>query len=123
MKLSKNLSEVFFIMVGISWFIDNLLEFGHINYIALLVIWLMFLQVIYKNRVLGIVYGAGMAVFSLFTLYRIFFLYPDSDTFSLGLMLLGTVINGAGVVVGGRMLYKYLTTDKKYEENALTISF
>lgn len=125
-SLLTNLPEIFFIGLGGSWFLENLYSSNHVNYVALLIVWLLFLQLIYRNRLAGIIYGNILGLFSLFMLgavYSEFLEFETITTNAIMLLAVGGAIFGTGVFMSGKMLYNYLTTSKSYEDNALTISF
>ncbi len=125
-SLLTNLPEIFFIGLGGAWFIENLYSGNHVNYIALLIIWLLFLQLIYKNRLTGIIYGNLLGVFSLYMLgavYSEFTAFETINANAIMLLAVGGGIFGVGIFMAGRMLYNYLTTDKSCADNEFTISF
>ena len=125
-SLLTNLPEIFFIGLGGAWFIENLYSSDYVNYIALLIIWLLFLQLIYKNRLTGIIYANLLGVFSLYMLgavYSEFLEFETIDTSAIMLLVVGGGIFGAGIFMAGRMLFNYLTTDKNHADNEFTISF
>lgn len=125
-SLLTNLPEIFFISLGSAWAIENFYSEGSFNYIALLCVWLLLLQLIYKNKIIGIIYGNLLGLFSIYMLLAVYsefskFGYTNTDAN----ILLGTgaTVFSLGVFMAGKMLYKYFTTNKNYEDNALTISF
>ncbi|QYJ68412.1 hypothetical protein [Flavobacterium litorale] len=125
-SLLTNLPEIFFIGLGGAWFLENLYASSHVNYVALLTVWLLLLQLIYKNRLAGIIYGNILGLFSLFMLgavYSEFLEFETITTNAIMLLVIGGALFGAGVFMSGKMLYNYLTTTKSYEDNELTISF
>jgi hypothetical protein len=124
--LFKNLPEIFFIGLGTAWAAENFFASGHINYIAILISWLLFLQLIYKNRVAGIVYSNILGIFSLYMLAAVYSEFRDFETITIeawALLLFGISIFGTAAFMAGKMLYRYLTTNKKHAENEFTISF
>ncbi|WP_297332912.1 hypothetical protein [Flavobacterium sp.] len=125
-RLFKNLPEIFFIGLGTAWAAENYLASGHINYIAILLSWLLFLQLIYKNRVAGIIYGNILGIFSLYMLGAVYSEFRDFETTTTeawALLFFGISVFGTAVFMSGKMLYRYLTTNKKHAENEFTISF
>ncbi|MBF01428.1 hypothetical protein [Flavobacterium coralii] len=125
-RLLRNLPEIFFIGLGTAWAAENFLASGHINYIAILISWLLFLQLIYKNRIAGIVYGNILGFFSLYMLvavYSEFREFPTINTEAWTLLFFGVAVFGTAAFMAGKMLYRYLTTNKKHAENEFTISF
>lgn len=125
-SLLTNLPEIFFIGLGGAWLLENLYSGGHVNYVALLTIWLLLLQLVYKNRLTGIIYGNILGLFSLYMLgavYSEFLEFETITTNAVMLLVVGGGIFGAGIFMAGRMLYNYLTTDKNYADNEFTISF
>ncbi|OIQ21012.1 MAG: hypothetical protein BM557_04420 [Flavobacterium sp. MedPE-SWcel] len=122
----KHLPEIFFIGLGVAWSLENFISNNYINYIALLSVWLLLLQLIYKNRLAGIIYGNILGMFSLYMLAALYSELREFETITTSFVLLmsiGGIILGTAIFMAGRMLYNYLTTDKSYEDNVLTISF
>lgn len=125
-SLLTNLPEIFFIGLGGAWLLENLYSSSHVNYVALLVIWLLFLQLIYKNRLTGIIYGNILGLFSLYMLGAVYSEFSEFETITVNaimLLVIGGGIFGVGVFMAGKMLYNYLTTDKSCADNEFTISF
>lgn len=125
-SLLTNLPEIYFIGLGSAWALENFYSGNSLNYIALLIVWLLFLQLIYKNRLAGILYSNLLGFFSIYMLFGLYAEFKQFEAISentTSLQTAGVFIFGLGVIMAGRMLYKYLTTKKNYEDNALTVSF
>lgn len=123
-KLFKALPEFYFIGLGGLWITQNYFATGQINYIALLITWLIFLQVFYKNKMLGLLYGNILALFSVYMLLDI--LSRNQEIFvsqQISLILLGSVIFCVGFVMAVVMIYNYATTASKFNENELTMTY
>lgn len=126
-KLIRFTPELYFIAIGIYWAQENFFASGHINYYALLTCWLMFLQLIYKNRYLGLIYGNILGIASLYMIGAVLSEYRDfSNPFEAeGLLLLAVYgfVFGIGILMGGGMIYRSLKAKQAYDESVLTITY
>lgn len=125
-KILNVVPELFFMGLGLYWLIDNYSDSGHINYLSILSVWLLFLQLIYKNRILGLIYGTIMAMVSgylLLTVVSGFTLLPDVDTSAYRFLALGGGLFAASFIMAAGMLYKFAIARTSYSENEFTISF
>lgn len=126
-KLLKLLPEIYFMGVGIFWAAENYFASGTLNYIALLIVWLLFLQLFYKNRILGLTYGVALGFVSAFMILAVNSEVGDFETITaeaLKLQLVGWGIFGAGIIMAGAMLYKFATVKVNYdEESVLTVTY
>lgn len=114
-------------VMGIFWAAENYFTGDVYNYFALLIVWLMFLQLFYKNRILGLVYGAAFGVASA---YMAFWAHPESgvfDKFAVSILEYQVVvwgIFGMGMLMAGFMLYRFATVKYNYdEESVLTVTY
>lgn len=123
MRLLKMLPELFFMGLGTYWAIENYLASGHRNYIAVFFVWLLFLQLFYKNRILGLIYGiiltmiSGMMSLAVISEYREF---SPGDAEGVNLIAWGLVLFGVAIFMGLYMIYKYATAKEEYEDSVLT---
>ena len=126
MKHLRNLPELFFVGVLSVKLFKNLFQTGGLDYIALLIIWLLLLQFVYKSRWLGIIYGNLLAAFSIYSIGLLFYSYSFADS-SGGKEVLYMVVNlfvyGLSVFMSGKMLYNYYTAKENCAENEFTVSF
>jgi hypothetical protein len=125
-KLLLILPEIFFMGCGIYWAQENYFTAGAINYIALLICWLMFLQIVYKNRVLGVVYGATLALASVFMIVATVSEFGRSDAFTIEavqLLSYGGGLFGIGALMAGGMIYRSLVAKDDYDESVLTVTY
>lgn len=122
-RVSSLIPEMFFAFCGLTGLAWDFLLDGRINYIALLVTWLLFVQLIYRNRYIGIVYGVLFTVVAAAALSPVtgLSLLPASDgqeghplTFC---------FYAVSLVMAVLMLRKYIKTHESYNENSITISF
>ncbi len=121
-RILNNLPELYFIGLGTFWVTENYLSSGRINYIVLLVTWLVFLQVFYKNRVLGMIYGSAWGLISAYKIYVAITGVYDLQSTVLEAVQSGTVF-GIGLFMAIGMFYKYATAKEKYDESVLTVTF
>jgi len=125
-KLFNIIPEFYFIGLGIFWLTENYLSSGRINYVAVLVMWLMFLQVIYKNRILGLSYGVIMALASVYMIVATLNEFAAFESFTVEaakLLGVGAALFGSGLIMGVAMLYKYATAKVSYDESVLTVTY
>jgi len=123
MRLLKMLPELFFMGLGTYWAIENYMASGHRNYIAVFFVWLLFLQLFYKNRILGLIYGiiltmiSGMMSLAVISEYREF---NPGEAEGIKLLIWGLALFGVGIFMGLYMIYKYATSNVEYEDSVLT---
>ena len=122
MKKMLNIApEAYFIGIGAYRIFEGYLATGRINYVALLVIWLVFLQVFYKNRVLGLIYGGVLALLSVYRIYEAVSGYYALEVTSFELIKL-CVIFTLGLVMSIIMIYRYMKAKERYDESVLTVT-
>jgi hypothetical protein len=124
-RFIKLAPEFFFIGLGAFWVTENYFTTGIINYIALLVTWLIFLQIIYKNRLLGITYGAILGAFSV---YMSIFHISGYDNHGeaanpIQFISMGSIMFGTGIVMALLMIYNYATSKVGYNESVFTVTY
>lgn len=120
MRKLVNYPEVVLIVLGLIWIIENVLATGRVSYVTLLVTWLLFLQIIYKNRICGLLYGSGLAAISAYKLYESAILVIQDSAVSL---LPGSfVIFGVSFIMSAALFVKYFKTKERYEQSVLTVS-
>jgi len=125
-NLLKTLPEFYFLVLGIFWITGDYFSDGQINYFALLITWLIFLQVFYKNKVLGLIYGNLLALFSVYMLQSLSLAYiefGEGSFQSLNMTIGGVGLFGIGLVMAILMIYNYVTAQTRFNENELTITY
>lgn len=125
-KILNTLPEFYFMGMGLFWAIETYFSSGSVNYIALLATWLLFLQVIYKNRVIGLIYGLAFGAFSGYMLLATISEFMEFETITfqaLQLISVGSVLFGGAVAMAGIMVYKFATAKVKYDESVLTVTY
>lgn len=124
-KIFNTAPELYFISAGVFWTAEGFFSNGSINYIALLVTWLLFLQVLYKNRVAGIIYGLALTLGSAWMLMAVLseFYQMAPGSKALQLIVAGTGLFGLGTVMAVAMLYKYIKAKVNYDESVLTVTY
>jgi hypothetical protein len=125
MKKFGIIPEFFFMGMGIFWSIESYFTLGSVNYFALLVTWLLFLQIFYKNRLAGLVYGTALGSFSVFMLLDVLSGYHELEVASIAtkFITIGVVLFSAGILMGIAMVYKYVTAKVNYDESVLTVTY
>ncbi|MEL1243256.1 hypothetical protein AAEO56_03185 [Flavobacterium sp. DGU11] len=126
-RILKFIPEIYFMGVGMFWAAENYFASGNVNYIALLIVWLLFLQLFYKNRILGLTYGVALGFVSAFMILAVNSEVSDFESFTpeaIQLQLAGWGIFGTGLLMAGAMLYKFATVKVNYdEESVLTVTY
>jgi H+/gluconate symporter-like permease len=90
----------YFTLLGFFWIAENYMTTGTINYIAIVITALTMLQFFYKNKVLGIVTGLVLGVFSILMLgVQLDGLTDEYTTTSVRFLALAAGIFGLGVVM------------------------
>lgn len=119
------LPELFFMGIGMFWIAESYFTLGSVNYFAMLVSWLLFLQLFYKNRLAGLVYGIAFGSFSVYMLLSIITGYYESvSSFSItDSAILGAGLFATGIVMAVAMVYKYVTSKASYDESVLTVTY
>lgn len=124
-KTISILPELFFMGGGLFFIAEDYFTLGSVNYFALLVTWLLFLQFFYKNRIAGLVYGIALGSLSVFRLIQVISGNNGSETASAGMLsptMIG-VLASAGSIIAAAMVYKYVTAKVKYDESILTATY
>lgn len=124
-KRFGTIPELFFMGMGLFWVIEGYFTLGSVNYFALLITWLLFLQIFYKNRLAGLVYGTVLGSFSVFMLLSLILEYHELETASIAMRstVFGVGLFGAGILMGMAMVYKYVRTKVNYDESVLTVTY
>lgn len=119
------LPELFFMGIGMFWIAESYFTLGSVNYFAMLITWLLFLQLFYKNRIAGLVYGIAFGSFSVYMLLTIITGYYESVTpFSItDSAIMGAGLFATGIVMAVAMVYKYVTAKAGYDESVLTVTY
>ncbi len=123
-NILKTLPEAFFIVLGLYWASDDFFTDGSINYVALLATWLLFLQLIYKNRVAGIFYGSAIASISLFMVVNVIGEFTDIVTSeSMLLVNFYGILFTITAIMSGFMIFKYIKAENDYKESVFTVTY
>jgi hypothetical protein len=124
-KILRYLPELYFMGLGIFWAVENYAASGYKNYIAIMVVWLMFIQIIYQNRIVGLIYGNLTAILSGYMLLATLSEFREFDSLSadsLLVLLFGFGLFLPGLAMGGAMIYKSVKAKQDYDESVLTVS-
>ncbi|WP_330442776.1 hypothetical protein [Flavobacterium sp. C4GT6] len=120
-KLLGTFPEFYYIGLGAFTIINDYYANSYNNYVALLITWLVFLQIFYKHKVLGLVYGNVLTLFSVYMLVNVFENYRETG--SVTHFVSGTVLFGIAFIAAIGMVYKYAVAETKFNENELTITY
>lgn len=116
--------ELFFMGMGMFWAIESYFTSGSVNYFALLITWLLFLQIFYKNRLAGLLYGTALGSFSVYMLLATILEYHELESASISMESTAvSVLLCAAILMGVAMVYKYVTTKVSYDESILTVTY
>lgn len=122
-KLSSIMPELYFTLLCGAFLVKGMFFSGEINYIAILFSWLLFVQIIYRNRYMGIAYGVSFLVFSAFAVAGRLISGFSADESIDQIPFLGIGVYSVSFIMSVVMVVKYFRTHKDYNENSLTISF
>lgn len=116
--------EVFFIVLSLYWAFNNFMSDSSINYVAVLAAWLLFLQLIYKNRIAGVFYGAAICSMSLFMVVNVIGEFTDIATsHSMFLVNFYGILFTLTTIMSGFMMVKYIKAENNYKESIFTITY
>lgn len=116
--------ELFFMGMGMFWAIESYFTLGSVNYFALLITWLLFLQIFYKNRFAGLLYGTALGSFSVYMLLATILEYHELDSASISMESTAvSVLLCAAILMSVAMVYKYVITKVSYDESVLTVTY
>lgn len=120
-RLFNILPEYYLISMGIYWIIQLYVSSGRIGYVTMFATWLLFIQIFYKNRSVGIFYGFLFSIISIFKIYKgtALLAYEDAP-WGEAVQLLA--VFGVTLVASIGMLIKYAATTQKYDKNILTMT-
>ncbi|PZR23319.1 MAG: hypothetical protein DI539_03445 [Flavobacterium psychrophilum] len=117
--------ELFFMGVGLFWIAESYFTLGSVNYFAILVTWLLFVQFFYKNRLAGLIYGIAFGSFSVYMLLSIITGYYEavSPLYVTNVTAIDSVLFSVGIIMSVVMVYKYVTAKADYDESVLTVTY
>jgi hypothetical protein len=125
-KILHYVPELYFMGLGVFWAVENYTASGYKNYIAVSVVWLMFIQIIYQNRILGIIYGNIMAVFSIYMIGATISEFNQYDPVGIEaalVLLFGFGVFIPALTMAAGMIYKSLKAKQDYDESVLTVTY
>jgi len=102
-KIFRILPLVYFMGLAIFWFLENYMATGTINYIALAVLLGLSIELFYNSKIVGLLTGSAMSLFSAYMLLAML-----SDIFKGGafnpnmvpFLVFGTSLFGVGLLMG-----------------------
>lgn len=117
--------ELFFMGVGLFWIAESYFTMGSINYFAILVTWLLFVQFFYKNRLAGLIYGIAFGSFSVYMLLSLIMDNGEavSPLYVTNINAVDSVLFAVGIIMSVAMVYKYVTAKVDYDESVLTVTY
>lgn len=121
----QRLPELFFMGLGIYWVTENYLASGHINWIAIVFIAVLTLQLIVQHRIAGIALGLILGLICAYMMFAVlseFYEFKSVTKEALQLLGFGLGVFGVGVVSATAMVYKCTIRQQNYmkEKQPLT---
>jgi len=111
MKALYIIPIIFFTGFGLFWFADNYIELGILNYKVAAGIVLLLVQLFYNHKIMGLVYGTLLAVFSMYLIVLVFSEYSAEGGFNRGI-LLRLAIFIVAFLMAASFLYYYIKLKK-----------
>lgn len=111
--------------LGIYWVTENYLASGHINWIAIVFIAVLTLQLIVQHRIAGIALGLILGLICAYMMFAVlseFYEFKSVTKEALQLLGFGLGVFGVGVVSATAMVYKCTIRQQNYmkEKQPLT---
>ncbi|TRW23544.1 hypothetical protein FMM05_12850 [Flavobacterium zepuense] len=106
-KIFRLIPLVYFIGLGVFWFLENYMGTGTINYIALAVVLVLLIELFYNHKIVGLVTGLLLGLFSTYMLFAVLsdvikggsinpnmvkFILFGGGLFGIGLLLAGLLV-------------------------------
>lgn len=117
----KNLPEIMLIGLAVFSFVETLIVNARINYLMVIVVAVMIMQLVFQNRYFGIFLGivVGLMSFGLFLAvvsdYRKF---PEVNSEAIQLLSVGSLISLAGLSLAAMLLYKYFNREEALQTHS-----
>lgn len=119
------LPELFFMGLGMYWVTENYLASAHINWIAIVFVILLAVQLIFQRRIAGMALGLMLGLISAYMLFAVLSEFYEFDVLNgkaFQLLAFGLGIFGVGVISATAMVYKFAILQQNYmkEKSPLT---
>lgn len=106
------LPEIFISAVSIYWFYENYSSSGHVNYFAIVVFFIVALQIFLKNKIIGVVLGSMLFLFGTFMVLAVlseFKKFPTINSAAIQLISVGLLICFVLITSSIGLFYKALS--------------
>jgi hypothetical protein len=116
----QRLPELFFMGLGMYWVTENYLASGHINWIAIVFIVMLSLQLIFQQRIAGMALGLVLGLICAYMMFAVlseFYEFKAATREALQLLGFGLGVFGVGVVSATAMVYKFALGQHDYMKN------
>ena len=118
-QIVNRIPEVFFGCLAAYWIFDNYAN-GHINYFAVVALLIIIVQIIFQKRIIGLVAGIVLGVFSSYMILAVLTDYNKSGGKAMEYLLTAGGIFAVGVIMAATMIYKFAVLEVNRTENAIT---
>ena len=106
--------------LGAYWVSENYLASGNVNWIALILIVLLAVQLFMQHRIAGMVLGVLLGLICAYMLFAVLSEFKQFKTVNdeaLQLLAFGLGIFGVGVLSATAMVYKFAMAQQNYMQN------
>ena len=103
--------------LGIYWVTENYLASTHINWIAIVFVVLLAIQLIIQHRIAGMALGIVLGLICAYMMFAVLSEFKEFETVNdeaLQLLAFGLGIFGAGVLSATAMVYKFALLQQNY---------
>ncbi|MHA3786592.1 hypothetical protein ACX0HA_00165 [Flavobacterium hauense] len=119
-QIVQRLPELFFMSLGAYWVSENYLASAQVNWIALIFIVLLAVQLFLQHRIAGMALGLVIGLICAYMLFAVLSEFKQFKTINdeaLQLLAFGVGIFGLGVVSATAMVYKFVIEQQNYMRN------
>lgn len=119
-QIVQRLPELFFMSLGTYWVSENYLASCSVNWIALIFIVLLAVQLFLQHRIAGMALGLVLGLICAYMLFAVLSEFKQFKTVNdeaLQLLAFGLGIFGLGVVSATAMVYKFAMEQQNYMQN------
>lgn len=113
------LANLYFLLIGASWFIISLIYLSYFNFIAFLMMLVFLVQLLLRRKVVNVILGIITLFFSLWQFIEVLTFYPKINGgkgFYENLFIGGIAIFALGIAMSFVLIFSYLKAFKKSSE-------
>jgi len=110
-KIFRLIPLLYFIGLGIFWFLENYMGTGTINYIALAVVVILIVELFYNNKIVGLGTGLVLGIFSIYMLLAVLSDVVKGGSINPNMVkfiLFGGGLFGVGVLLSALLVYYHV---------------